>query len=76
MDNGNIVNGILISQDKETVTLKLNDGIARTFQQKEIEEMTKSDISLMPADLQKAMSMQDLVEVVEYLTTLKKAQQK
>ena len=76
LDNGNIVNGILISQDRETVTLKLNDGIARTFQQKEIEEMTKSDISLMPADLQKTMSMQDLVEVVEYLMTLKKAQQK
>jgi hypothetical protein len=35
--------------------------------------MRKSEISLMPADLQKTMTVQDLLDVVEYLATLKKA---
>ena len=38
-----------------------------------IEIIKKQDISLMPADLQKALSVQDLVDVVEYMTTLKAA---
>ena len=35
--------------------------------------MKKSPLSLMPADLQKQLKAQDLVDIVEYLTTLKKA---
>jgi hypothetical protein len=31
----------------------------------------KQEVSLMPADLQKVMSAEELVDVVEYLTTLK-----
>ncbi len=39
----------------------------------EIEEKVKQSISLMPADLQKVMSVKELIDVVEYLTTLKEA---
>jgi hypothetical protein len=39
----------------------------------EIEEIVKSSVSLMPADLQKTMSEQDLVDVVEFICTLKKS---
>ena len=38
------------------------------------EERKKQEISLMPADIQKLMSAQELVDVVEYMTTLKQAQ--
>ena len=38
----------------------------------EIRKLEKSKLSLMPADLQKVMSAQDLVDVVQYLMTLKK----
>jgi hypothetical protein len=54
------------------VTIKSADGIARTFAKAEVEEMKKQPISLMPADLQKTMNVQDLVDVVQYLSTLKK----
>ncbi len=37
-----------------------------------IEELKKQTISLMPADLQKLMTAADLVDVVEYLVTLRK----
>ena len=38
----------------------------------DIEEVKKQTISLMPADLQKLMTAGDLVDVVEYLVTLRK----
>ena len=40
----------------------------------DIEERKQQEISLMPADIQKLMSAQELVDVVEYLTTLRKPQ--
>ena len=73
LDSGNVVSGILVSETGDSVTLKGNDAIARTFKKSEIEEMKKQNISLMPADLQKTMTAADLLDVVEYLTTLKKA---
>ena len=39
----------------------------------EIEEKVKQSVSLMPADLQKVMCVKELIDVVEYLTTLKAA---
>jgi hypothetical protein len=40
----------------------------------EVEEVKEQSVSLMPADLQKAMTADDLVNVVQYLTTLKPQQ--
>jgi hypothetical protein len=42
----------------------------------EVEEVKEQTVSLMPADLQKAMTADDLVNLVEYLTTLKPSTQK
>ena len=39
----------------------------------DVEFMKKNEVSLMPADLQKVMTEQDLVDVVEYMTTLTEA---
>lgn len=72
LETGNVINGLLVSRDEESVTIKSEDGIARKLKRGEIEEMNKSSLSLMPADLQKTMSAEDLVNVVEYLMTLKK----
>ena len=72
LTDGNIVTGLLVSQTSEEVTLKGADGIPHTFKASDLEELIKQDVSLMPADLQKVMSEQDLVNVVEFLMTLKK----
>ena len=34
--------------------------------------MVKSNVSLMPADLQKALTAKDLVDLLDYLSSLKK----
>ena len=70
--SGNVVVGIITSETPEAVTIKKADGLVETIPVSEIEEREKQKISLMPADLQKVMSAQDLVDVVEYLQTLKK----
>ena len=72
LEDGNVATGILINQTDKEVTLKSIDALVRTFPRKEIETMKKQSISLMPADLQKTMTTQDLVDVVEYMVTLRK----
>jgi len=70
--SGNIVTGLLINQTDDQITIRDAEAIDKTFAIDEVEELIKSQVSLMPADLQKTMSADELVDVVEYLTTLKK----
>ena len=44
----------------------------RAIPKSEVEELVKQKISLMPADLQKTMTTQELTDVVDYMQTLKK----
>ena len=70
--DGNVISGIKVSETPAEVVLKGVDSIARTLKKSEIEELKKQSISLMPADLQKTMTAQELIDVIEYLQTLKK----
>ena len=76
LESGNVVTGILVSQTPEQVSIKTADAIVQTYKRGDVASLTQLKISLMPADLQKLMSTDDLVNVVEYLTTLKKARPK
>lgn len=69
---GLVLTGVLVSRTDQSVTLRTAEAIDKEIPMAEIEELQKSPISLMPADLQKTLSIQDLVDVVEFLTSLKK----
>jgi putative heme-binding domain-containing protein len=71
LTNGNAVSGILVSRTPDSIAIKGIDAITRTYRMSEVEELKEQSVSLMPADLQKAMTADDLVNIVEYLTTLK-----
>jgi putative membrane-bound dehydrogenase-like protein len=71
LKNGGVQQGLKISDTPESVTLKDAEAIVRTFKRAEIESISKSPISLMPADLAKALTAQDIADVVEYLLTLR-----
>jgi putative membrane-bound dehydrogenase-like protein len=73
LHDGTTQTGIIVSEDAEKVLLKGNDAIVRTFPLKDIDERIKQKISLMPADFAKLISTEEMTDVVEYLTTLKKA---
>ena len=70
--SGTTVNGLITSETDDSISIKGDDAIVRTFKMDEVEEKVKQKISLMPADLQKLMSVQELADVVDYLMTLKK----
>jgi putative membrane-bound dehydrogenase-like protein len=73
LQNGNVVTGILTNRTADAIAIKGADAITRTYPTSEVEEIKEQSISLMPADLQKGMTTDDLVNVVEYLTTLRHA---
>lgn len=71
--DGEVIAGLLISQTDDAITIRNEKAINRTIPAADVEQLVKQKISLMPADIQKLMTEDDLVDVVEYLSTLKKA---
>ena len=70
---GTTANGLLVSKTAEEISIKDAESIVRTFKTAEIESVSRSPISLMPADLHQSMTTAELVDVVEYLLTLREA---
>lgn len=70
--SGTVLTGLMVSRTEQSVTIRTAEAIDREIPSNEIDDLQKSRVSLMPADLQKLMSVQDLVDVVAYLQTLKK----
>jgi putative membrane-bound dehydrogenase-like protein len=71
--DGTSATGIIVSEDDSKLVLKGNDALVRSFEKKQIEERVKNTVSLMPADLAKLLSADEMADIVEYLSTLKKA---
>lgn len=72
LEDGTVLSGILISQTDEVVELKTAEAVVHRLPRGRIEAMAKQPISLMPADLQKLLREEELVDLVEYLTTLRR----
>ncbi len=72
LDDGTTLTGVKVSETAADVTIKNAESIVRTVARKNIEQMEKSKLSIMPADIQKALNAQNLVDIVEYMTSLKK----
>ena len=72
LESGNVLSGILVSQTDDSITIRTLEAIDKSIAKGEIDEMVKSGVSMMPADLQKVMTASDLVDVIEFLLTLKK----
>src|SRR5262245_9307885 len=70
--DGTTLSGVLVNQTDEAVELKTAEAIVHKLKRADLEGLKKLPTSLMPADLQKQLKAQDLVDIVEYLTTLKK----
>ena len=72
LEDGTSFSGILVSETEQEMSVKTAEAIVRKIPRDEITAMKKQPISLMPADLQKSLTAKNLVDVVEFLTTLKK----
>ena len=73
---GQTSSGLLVSKTAEEISIKDSESIVRTFKTGEVESAAKSPVSLMPADLHQLMTTQEMVDVVEYLLTLREARKR
>jgi putative heme-binding domain-containing protein len=71
MKDGSQTAGIIQSETETELTLLMNGGYTSIINKSEISNREEMDQSLMPENLHAQMSQQELVDLVEYLTTLK-----
>lgn len=71
-DSGTAITGLKTSETADSITITNSEGLARKIPKDEVDEIRKLPISVMPNDLQRLMTVQELVDVVEYISTLKK----
>ncbi len=72
LKNGTVITGLMISKTPASVSIKDEKAIVRKFKASDIDVLKKQSKSLMPADLMKVLTPQDLIDIVSYMTTLKK----
>jgi putative heme-binding domain-containing protein len=65
--DGRTLSGVLASENSATVTIRQALGIDENIPRSNIESMTSSSLSLMPQELEKAMSKQDLADLIGFL---------
>ncbi|MEO5581182.1 MAG: PVC-type heme-binding CxxCH protein [Saprospiraceae bacterium] len=71
--NGGIYVGIKVNEDNNLLTLKVVGGSQESIDKKNIKERIKLKQSLMTPNLYQNMSEQDLIDLVEYLSSTKKS---
>jgi len=59
--------GIISSQNESSITLKCPLGVVKTIPRSEIASIQTSSKSLMPEELEKAMTKQQLRDLIAYL---------
>jgi putative membrane-bound dehydrogenase-like protein len=73
LKSGDEAYGIITSETADELIVKDAKAVPLRVRKSDIVSRQKSRVSLMPAGLQQAMTTQDLADLVEYLSSLKKA---
>lgn len=74
LTNGQVITGVMINRTDDAITLRTAEAIDRPIATDEIEELKKSEKSIMPDNLHQTVNSQGLVDLVEYMATLKKGE--
>ncbi len=72
LKGGGIGMGIVRSETNDDIVLALPGGVTQKFAKSTISKRDKLATSMMPSGLSQALTQEDLVNLVEYLSTLKK----
>lgn len=72
MKDGSAISGILSSKTETNIVMKFPGGSTKEIKTADIERMTEKKTSMMPEGLYQAMSKQELADLLEYLSGLKK----
>jgi putative heme-binding domain-containing protein len=71
--SGDEAYGLLVSETAEEVAVKAVGGIVTRYKKGDVAKREQMKLSIMPVGLQQAMTTQELVDLVEYLFSLKKS---
>ena len=74
LQNGEELDGLIANETPEELAIKDTNGVVTRVNKRTIQARTQSKLSLMPSGLQQIMTVQDLVDLIEYLASLKKAE--
>jgi putative heme-binding domain-containing protein len=66
-NDGRVFSGLIAAEARGSVTLRQAQGIEETIPRREIASLTASRLSLMPQELEKAMTAQELADLLAYL---------
>ena len=69
--SGKMHTGLIVSETDTHLSLKVSGGQVIEVARDEVEEKTKLKVSAMPSGLIQLMTLDDLIDLVEYLTTLR-----
>lgn len=72
LDSGQVVTGVKVSETADSVTLRTAEAIDRQLPVDQIDVLKKSEKSIMPENLHHTVDQQGLVDIVEYMATLRK----
>lgn len=72
LDSGQVVSGVLVTETVDAVTLRTAEAIDRMIPRDELTEFKKNEKSIMPEGLHQTIETQGLVDIVQYMRTLKR----
>lgn len=70
--DGSTIQGIVSNKTETDLTLKFPGGTSQNYKMSQVVSMKKMDESMMTAGLHEYMTQTDLVDLIEYLSSLKK----
>ncbi|MDV6032605.1 MAG: c-type cytochrome [Phycisphaera sp. RhM] len=71
-EEGQVITGLKISQTDDEVVIRTADAINRKIPSEDVVTIKKSEKSIMPENLHHITGRQGLIDIVEYMMTLKK----
>ncbi len=70
--DGSSMTGIVSSKTETDLQMKFPGGVVQNYKMSDVVSMKQIESSMMPSGIQETMNTQDLVDLVEYLSSLKK----
>lgn len=72
LKSGDEAFGLIASETETDLSIKAPGGVVTSYKKSEIEKRERQKLSVMPAGLQATMTVQEFVDLIEYLASLKK----
>lgn len=70
--DGQVITGLKISETEDEIVIRTAEAIDRKIPQDDLEQLKKSEKSIMPENLHHVFDQKGLIDLVEYMMTLKK----